>query len=648
MPTVSDVLAIKLQLDTTGLTTGEQKALQEIGRVKVTLQQQGEQLERLVKNIGENVFTALKGVAGLMGVVLSFQGFKSMTQQVVEAGTSMGRFSEAVEISATRVGELEQAFQRAGGRSEEIRPLLSKMKSDIMAVRVGGPIPDWMKTLGQPPFSMGGLQYRSPDDILLELSRKAQGMSPTQLGQYLPGLGVSPENLAILTKPGLLQQQLGAVQAGGTAPTTAQVEAAERLKEKFANLEQLSDAVLRDLVTITEPLLTSVLDFITKTLDWLHGIERRLIGSPSSSSPSVSGGSARAPTYTRPPMVGSRPDFGGFRPQGGTGTRYGSQEREFSGGSIDTGTVPSDVLGKAKVVALQGGPGAVEQFMASQGYPKSGNWCGEFAAAVIKSVGGKPPTGAAVASNWRRWGEATNAPMPGDIAVRKGPPTGETGSHVTFVESYDPQTGTFVGLGGNQSRWRSRYSASSFEFRHGENVGAGGVAPGPGAGVRGSTFDSAKTASGRSAASTPGIAIPSGGKMGDMYEITTPDGRKFVAPLIDRGPADWTGRGVDISGPLAEQMGYGRRNFPTDSRFVVRPLSSPQSLLRAPNVGVGAAAAASAPQPENRVISNENSAVVNHVTVHTNATDAASIAKDVRQEIGRQLSSPSLQANDQE
>lgn len=91
--------------------------------------------------------------------------------------------------------------------------------------------------------------------------------------------------------------------------------------------------------------------------------------------------------------------------------------------------------------------------------------------------------------------------------------------------------------------------------------------------VRGSTFSDVRTASGRNAAMEAGIALPSGGRMGDQYEITTPDGRKFIAPLIDRGPAAWTGRGVDVSGPLAKQMGY-TKDFPTDSQFGVRPVGN--------------------------------------------------------------------------
>jgi len=137
-------------------------------------------------------------------------------------------------------------------------------------------------------------------------------------------------------------------------------------------------------------------------------------------------------------------------------------------GAAGDPTVPSDVLARAREVALKGGPGAVERFMAQQGYPKHGNWCGEFAASVVKSAGGMPPRNPEIASNWRNYGSLVRgAPAPGDIAVAdRGVPTGATGSHVTIVESYNPKTGTFVGLGGNQGRgFESTFQAGGYQFR---------------------------------------------------------------------------------------------------------------------------------------------------------------------------------------
>ncbi|MCP3471426.1 hypothetical protein NLM33_18790 [Bradyrhizobium sp. CCGUVB1N3] len=193
---------------------------------------------------------------------------------------------------------------------------------------------------------------------------------------------------------------------------------------------------------------------------------------------------------------------------GGGGAPYGSDTGGETGGpqSGPAGdpSVPSDILAKARSVALHGGPRAVEQFMASQGYPKQGSWCGEFAASVVKSVGGTPPKGAAIASNWRNWGTpvAPGDVQPGDIAVAdRGVRTGATGSHVTIVEDINRKAGTFTGLGGNQGRgFESQFALKGYSFRRstGEPPNGQTAGPGTGAGAGGTpaTADGAKGAGG--------------------------------------------------------------------------------------------------------------------------------------------------------
>ena len=136
------------------------------------------------------------------------------------------------------------------------------------------------------------------------------------------------------------------------------------------------------------------------------------------------------------------------------------------------GDTPPNVLAQAQQVALQGGPAAVSRFMADAGYPKSGAWCGQFAAAVASSAGVQPPAGPAVASNWRNVGTPVDTPQVGDVAIarpgwapRRGSgETGNVGSHVTFVNQANP-AGTFQGLGGNQGSMVKPFNAADFEFR---------------------------------------------------------------------------------------------------------------------------------------------------------------------------------------
>jgi hypothetical protein len=105
------------------------------------------------------------------------------------------------------------------------------------------------------------------------------------------------------------------------------------------------------------------------------------------------------------------------------------------------------------------------KFMSDMGYPKTGEWCGEFAASVIKRAGGSPPSGAAIASNWRRYGTPDAIPHVGDVAVAdRGVPTGETGSHVGFVTDVDLKNGTFTLESGNASNVYTARKISCFSF----------------------------------------------------------------------------------------------------------------------------------------------------------------------------------------
>lgn len=105
------------------------------------------------------------------------------------------------------------------------------------------------------------------------------------------------------------------------------------------------------------------------------------------------------------------------------------------------------------------------KFMDDMGYPKIGEWCGEFAASIIKMAGGTPPSGAAIASNWRQYGTPDANPHIGDVAVAdRGVPTGATGSHVGFVTGIDLKNGTFTLESGNSCNIYTTREISSFSF----------------------------------------------------------------------------------------------------------------------------------------------------------------------------------------
>jgi uncharacterized protein (TIGR02594 family) len=109
---------------------------------------------------------------------------------------------------------------------------------------------------------------------------------------------------------------------------------------------------------------------------------------------------------------------------------------------------------------------ALIKFMSDMGYPKNGDWCGEFAASIIRKAGGVPPSSAAIASNWRRYGKPDATPRVGDVAVAdRGVRTGAIGSHVGFVTSVDLKTDTFTLESGNAGNIYTTRRISCFSFQ---------------------------------------------------------------------------------------------------------------------------------------------------------------------------------------
>src|ERR1017187_6212338 len=140
--------------------------------------------------------------------------------------------------------------------------------------------------------------------------------------------------------------------------------------------------------------------------------------------------------------------------------------------------MPTSLYSQAAVIALRGNMPALQSFMSSQGFPMDGAWCGEFASAVVTSMGGTPPNNPQVASNWRTWGTPDPTPQIGDIAVRNGAQTGDTGSHVTFVGDVNPDTGMFQRIGGNQAGIDWRNSSGYTFYQSSDPYGGIGSSPG--------------------------------------------------------------------------------------------------------------------------------------------------------------------------
>lgn len=650
MATIIDALAVELELDPTKLKRGILDALEGLKQLKDGVDRHSKDINKQTKETAEGFGAITKKLGELALAYLSFTAIKSFVNDIVQQNIALNNQAAALGVSIEKLSAMNNMARLVGASAQGMSAALGSVQQQLVMMNQFHQAPSQDFLIGLQMLQMPRGSYLgpnvTPESFIFAAAQAARrqlraGQSQAAVSQELQKLGIGDSGLiAAMTQqdPEVLRRYFEEMKK--LAPTPESTKAAQDFNMELARLGAHFTKLGYDLLpTINQQIgpFLRLLEDIIKGITWLTSIKL----------PPWLSAVANAPTA---PLTAydwfmhpeHRDDilkkYGyGPPPGAGTGTPGGKPSGTPTPGADGPPGIPSEILAKAKDVALHGGATGVQAFMASQGYPMSGAWCGEFAAAVVTSAGGTPPKNPAIASNWRNWGSpVTGAPQAGDIAVRRGAPTGSTGSHVTIVENYDPRTGTFMGVGGNQGRPESRFNAGQYDFRRGTSEERT---------VKGSTFDDSMTALGPKTGEA-GIALPDKSTLGQMFQVTTPDGRTFIAKQTDLGPARWTGRGVDINAELRRKMGYGEKNFPTDQQFKIQPYHPDSSaapadhdvnwygtMLKMFRGFMGAPTSYHPAMLHNQNVTHNNVSTaethIGHMTVNTQATDARGLANEI-------------------
>lgn len=495
--TVIDELIVTLGLDPANFKKGQKEAAEDVAKFRLGVGQAANDVERSAGRM-DTAFAAVQGrMLRLAGLFLGGLGVTEFVSRIIPATAQLGRLGTVLGMSAQELYAWQKAGGKVGATAEEITQSIASVNDDIQKFLLTGES-NLMRFFNSMKAADPSMRFtKDATANMLEMARFAEGRDPQQMAALFGQMGMSPGTIQ------LLLQGKAAVQAyldefRRLAPTAEEIKKAAEAQALWNAQLAETESAARKVATAMLPVVNYILKRMgdenlfkdiedagtraqrvlnnlvnaydtldAKTGGWLSWGMTKMFGGDSFDQRFGSWGSS---SPSSPPTAGATPSWGvPGRPSGSSPPTTSSPPTAPSSPSSrgpDAGAPPEAVLEKAREVAKSGGAGAVQLFMASQGYPMSGAWCGQFAAAVVRSTGGTPPRGAAIASNWRNYGAPVQGePKPGDVAVRKGAPTGSTGSHVTFVESYDPATGRFKGFGGNQGQWSSNFDASQFEFR---------------------------------------------------------------------------------------------------------------------------------------------------------------------------------------
>lgn len=485
-----DEFVVQLGLDPSELTEQQRNVLRAIAQLKTDAAKDAKKVENQFAKTADAVEAAGRRMVNVIGLLVGTTSAIDFGKKAIEDVRQLGIMADLIGVNVRELSAFGRTFERLGGSAEGVFSTLSAMDREIKSMEANLTAPGDSKLLDvvRQLNALGASirthnedgTWRKPTELLTEIAEATPKLKAVEdrvkgILRQLPGM--NDETLAVMLRSAAALRQQIEKQHEILSVSNDNRQAIDALRTKWTEVSQSAEQVGVSIMTTVAKPLTLTLDAISKFLKYYQSLpfinQIASLVSPLSTAAGFATRSAMQAAGISPAPQSTA--SGGLWGTGGSGA--GNQTGQATQPN-DKSTPPTDILNKAQEVALRGGPEAVDAFMRQQGYPKSGQWCGQFAASVVKAAGGTPPANPAIASNWRNFGYPVTDPQPGDIAVRKGAPTGRTGSHVTIVEKFDPKTGRFIGLGGNQrGGFQSRFLADTYEFRRSSDPWTQGVKP---------------------------------------------------------------------------------------------------------------------------------------------------------------------------
>lgn len=478
MTTLVDQLIVRLDLDPAKLDESRKRAAESIVRMKEDAAKQGKQVEGKNEQILEGFKVVQRNVLLLATLFTGGVGIKEFIKNTTQVSNALGNLAPQLKTSATNLGLWGAASQSIGGNANSIVNAIGNLTNDLATFSLTGEskVVPVLRALTDSTGAMAvkvteaNGKMRDTTDILLDLAEWAHQQSdPARAAAVLRMLGFDQDGINLMLKgKDALKKTMEDLRKVNEL-TEEDVKAARELTASWNAMSIASEQLGRSLLTGLAPMLTWLMDSMTgaaerikKSIKSQNETSTRFEALPWSERARMSWQETIHPGST--PLSGMVP-WPDLRAPGGGAPAPGGAS---SGGADrnDKAPTPAVLENAVKLLRSGGSTGDLQRFMQQQGYPMSGAWCGQFAASVVKSYGGTPPKGAAIASNWRTWGTGVETPKPGDVAVRNGAPTGSTGSHVGFVTKVYPD-GSFDMVGGNQGRAVAHHAPGTYSFRRG-------------------------------------------------------------------------------------------------------------------------------------------------------------------------------------
>lgn len=278
--TIIDSLIVELGLDPSKFTKGQKSAGEALLNMRRQAQKDGKETEKAADAMAASFSKVTLRVLELGTAFLGLRGLERHITAMTSQDVQLSRFAQTVGMTAKNIAELEMATQRLGG---------TKAGADSSIHSVAGIVANFQQGRGLPPalqqlFARTGtrvdLAHLTTGSMMTAvataLQREAK-VNPVLAASYASQIGLDPI-FALMAEQhgGGLMGYAGSL--GGLAPSQQALESAQKIVTAWISIRQQVDAILQHVIADAGPAVAQALQELSKFLEQ-HGPElERILG----------------------------------------------------------------------------------------------------------------------------------------------------------------------------------------------------------------------------------------------------------------------------------------------------------------------------------------------------------------------------------
>ncbi len=266
---VIDQLIVQLNLDPSKFKKAVSAVIDDQKKLKQSSQAASQDVEKSFDKTTDSVSKLRGEVLSLFAVFTAGRGIKEFISSVVQTDLGLGRMAYTLDTTVQKLGKWAGAGAMVGASAQDILGSFQSMTSQFQLFALTGEssVLPFFRALGV-DISDGNGHMRDMGEVFLDLADKFHNMDPARAKAFGDQMGLSPGMINLLIQ-GRAAVEGYLTTAKKYAPTDRDVQVAYNMTQQWNQMTMASTKMGRSFLTDLAPGLGSVMEKLTGMADFL-------------------------------------------------------------------------------------------------------------------------------------------------------------------------------------------------------------------------------------------------------------------------------------------------------------------------------------------------------------------------------------------